>query len=111
MLPPSVNNLFINVGRRRRRSPKYTEWQTEAGLLARSQVKSKRIQGPFAVYFYFVRPDKKRRDIDNLQKAILDLVSSLGFIDDDSECQSIHCTWAPHGPATLVQILPCNRRG
>lgn len=108
--PPSVNNMFINgkAGKGRFLAPRYRAWKTEAGYLARSQSKE-HIAGPFAVQINAVRPDKRRRDIDNCIKPIVDLLVSLGFVEDDSEMQTIQASWVSQGPAIWVAIRPCLR--
>jgi len=111
-LPPSVNNLFITVGKRRIRAPGYTHWAERSGWLLKGQVKpSQHIEGPFAISLAFVRPDKRRRDLDNLCKAVIDLAVKNRLVSDDSECQRIEASWVSDGPPCRVVILPCQRRG
>jgi len=109
-LPPSSNNMFVNgkAGRGRFISPLYRAWKTEAGLLARSQSKQ-RIEGPFAVQINAVRPDKRRRDIDNMIKPLVDLLVAQGFVTDDSEMQQITATWVEKGPPIWMAVRPCTR--
>lgn len=110
-LPPSANNMFVN-GKRGGRfpSPNYSKWKRDAGFLARSQSKG-RIEGPFAVQINAVRPDKRRRDVDNIIKPTVDLLVSLGFVTDDSEMQTVQASWVEKGPPLWVAIRPCTRWG
>jgi len=41
------------------------------------------------------RPDKRRRDLDNLLKATLDSLAHAGVYDDDSQIVDLRIYWAP----------------
>ena len=81
--PPSVNNLFKNAGRRGRvPTPAYDDWKRQAGW----QVKAQRpqcVRGPVTILVEHA-PRRGRVDPDNLFKAPLDLLVSLGVIEDDN---------------------------
>lgn len=110
--PPSVNSIWRGgKGGRHYLSAKYKAWRQAAGLLASAQAKGKRIAGPFAVQINAVRPDKRRRDIDNLIKPVLDLIASVGITDDDCECQSVEASWVRRGEGIWVAVRPCTRWG
>ena len=49
----------------------------------------KRITGAVVITIAAGRPDKRRRDVDNLPKAILDLLVSYQLIQDDAKVTSI----------------------
>lgn len=103
--PPAVNNLYMNVGKRRVRTARYDAWLNEATIRARLQ-RPKPVRGDFGVYATFNRPDRRRRDLDGLLKAPLDLLVKLGVIDDDSGAQTITMAWsdAPIGKPGLCRI-------
>ena len=42
----------------------------------------------------FERPDKRRRDLDGLAKAPLDLLVTLGIIENDYLAQRITLAWS-----------------
>lgn len=106
MLPPSVNSLYRNVpGRGRVKTARYKDWLMEAGLIVMSQVKSnERIEGPYGLSMRVYRPDKRRRDLSNLLKAIEDLLVTLGIVEDDSLCQKIECEWAREQMNTGIKV-------
>jgi crossover junction endodeoxyribonuclease RusA len=52
-----------------------------------------KIKGPFMAKLILSPPDKRRRDLDNLVKPILDLAQSLQWIEDDSLCQDLQVKW------------------
>ena len=107
-MPPSVNNIFVNVaGRGRVKTKAYKAWLGEAGWMLvtqRNQHRShKRIDGPVAVDVRAYRPASKRRDLDNILKALLDLLSHTQTIKDDSQVIEINAKWVDEGvPCTMI---------
>jgi Holliday junction resolvase RusA-like endonuclease len=51
-----------------------------------------------------VRPDKRKRDIGNLEKAISDILQASNVIVDDCLCEDLHMKWVKEGPECLVMI-------
>jgi crossover junction endodeoxyribonuclease RusA len=80
--PPSVNHYWKARGSRRFISPKAKAWLDEAVLLLRAS--RVRFEGPVALRMYLSPPDRRRRDGDNLEKAIMDALVKAGVIKDDS---------------------------
>lgn len=81
--PPSVNNLYKNAGRRGRvPTPAYETWKRSAGWEVKVQHIAP-IRGPVAILVEHGRR-RGRVDTDNLFKAPLDLLVSLGIIEDDN---------------------------
>lgn len=87
--PPSVNHYWKASGKRR--------YIGEAGVAFRAAVAVevakrkargwRRIKGGVAMYVQLVPPDKRRRDVDNYNKAILDALMHAGCYDDDSQVE------------------------
>ena len=102
--PPGVNNLFATVGKRRVRSKRYREWSSEARAMIARQPFQGWIDGPFCASFYVTRPDKRKRDLDGLLKAPLDLLVEIGLIDDDSMAQSLTIQWCGYAKPGSVTI-------
>ena len=92
-LPPSTNNLFATVSRKRVKSQAYTRWLSAAGWELKAQ-NPEPIKGRFHFTMVVYPPDKRRRDLDNLLKAPLDLLKTHGVIEDDSLAQSISVSWS-----------------
>lgn len=60
------------------------------------------ILGPYKLVIIAVKPDKRRRDIDNLVKAVSDVLQDTGLIEDDCLCQEVTAKWAKEGPEMLI---------
>lgn len=91
--PPSVNGLFSGKARRYA-SPAYKAWKAAA----RPHVPGGLIAGPYALDLVFDRPDRRARDLGNLEKAVSDLIVERGLVIDDSCCQRITLSWSDAPP-------------
>ena len=80
--PPSVNHYWKARGSRRFISPAAKAWLDEAVLLLRAA--RVRFEGPVKVSMFLSPPNRRRRDGDNLEKAIMDSLVKAGVIQDDS---------------------------
>lgn len=104
-MPPSINRLWRVSGRRVHKSPEYAAWLLAAGWSAREQHRGEPIRGPYTISVDVLRPDRRRRDLDNFAtKAISDCLVSIGFIRDDSECQKIEARWGGDGHGVFVRL-------
>jgi crossover junction endodeoxyribonuclease RusA len=110
-LPPSANNLFINLrGGGRALAPKYRAWREAAVATIAVTVGGARVAGPYALRIEAGRPDKRRRDLDGLLKGISDALVKGQAVDDDSVCESIEAKWVPGIPGLVrVLVLPAAR--
>ncbi len=106
-LPPSVWQLYVGAGKRKTISPKYKAWQKEAGWMLVEQ-KPKPVKGDFDLWLYVEWPDKRRRDLDNSIKGVLDLLVSHQLVEDDSLCQAMHIYRALKGRECVVRV--CERK-
>lgn len=62
------------------------------------------IADPVSVSISLVRPDRRRRDIDNLLKPLLDLLVRSGLLADDSFVHDLHIKWATKPQVDPVYI-------
>lgn len=91
--PPSVNGLYRNAAFGGRvKTEAYKAWQKEAGWTIKTQF-PKPMTGKVCLTIRAVKPDKRKRDIMNLEKAITDLLVDMGIIEDDSLVQSGFMEW------------------
>lgn len=103
--PPSANRLWRRSAKGMRRSDEYVAWLTEAGWEASRQRPGK-IQGPYKLSIHAVRPDRRKRDLDNLFKSTCDLLQGLGIIEDDSQAEMISARWVTSGEGITVILEP-----
>ena len=108
--PPTANNLFP-TGKSGKRfiSPEYRAWKELAGYVLNTQ-HPKPVPGKVAVAYEFRRPDGRRRDVGNLEKATTDLLVSAGVIEDDCLIEELTLRWAYDVPwevrATVSPVTP-----
>jgi crossover junction endodeoxyribonuclease RusA len=106
--PPSVNNLFVNNRKTGGRYPsdRYKTWRRAAQNMVteqRVQWPAQSISGPVEVTMTFGRPDRRKRDLDNLMKAPLDTLVSMQIIEDDSKIQALTIRWG-EVDGSLVEV-------
>lgn len=107
--PPSSNRLwrFVPGQRTPLKSAEYRKWLIEAG---RRVGPVATIQGPYRLLLEAARPDKRRRDLGNLEKPVSDLLQSCGVVADDCNAQEITLRWASGQIANgliRVWVKPC----
>jgi Holliday junction resolvase RusA-like endonuclease len=101
-LPPSINHAWQNVpGKGRVRSPEYRRWHKLAFDELTLQRPGK-ITGRFCVVISLGRI-KRRADVDNRAKPVLDLMSGV-VTDDDAACERLSIGWADDVPAERITV-------
>ena len=103
--PPSVNHYWRRVGARTLISRGGREFrQTVCSILAADRFEP--LIGPLAVDVTVYPPDRRRRDVDNVQKALLDALQHGGAYADDSQIVrlSIEKGSPIKGGKTIVRI-------
>lgn len=103
--PPSVNRLWkTKKDGGMYRSKEYADWRKHTLWAIAAQIKGQKIKGEYALEVVAVKPDKRRRDIGNLEKAISDILQAAGVIEDDCLCQDLRLRWAKTGPECLIIV-------
>lgn len=105
--PPTTNNLFMNVGKRRIPTKAYRDWREMACVQIDNQMRSqKAITGPYHMVIELDRPDKRGRDVTNYAKAPEDALVVSGVIRDDSDALSVMLKWSdrPTGKGAMAWI-------
>lgn len=103
--PPSINHYWRRVGPRTLISREGRRFrQRVMAILAAMGIRP--LAGRLAVQVQIFPPDNRRRDIDNVQKALLDALQHGGAYDDDSQIVrlSIEKGDPIDGGRTLVHI-------
>lgn len=111
-LPPSTNNLFINVKHGRIRSQKYDTWLQEAQVDYLRQ-RPKSVTGPVVITMEF-QESKRKSDLDNRVKAPLDFLVKSRVIeaDDNSIVRKLNLSWSDEVEGcrvTIESIFSSNR--
>lgn len=82
--PPSVNHYWRRVGARTLISRGGRAFRASVcSILAGRRVRP--MKGPLAIAIDVHPPDRRRRDLDNIQKALLDALAHGGAYHDDSQ--------------------------
>jgi len=95
-MPPSTNNLFATVGKKRIRSAEYSGWLLEAGYRLKSQ-RPPLMAGKVSLLIEVEEPKTARQtDIGNREKAVTDLLVTHRVIqgDDHRFVREITLRWA-----------------
>lgn len=107
--PPTANNLFSGGLNTKRRFPSaaYKAWQQHAGYALLTQPdRHHRHTTPVEVVYTFCPPDKRRRDVFNLEKPVSDLLVKHGILADDSLIRKGTVQWGDKdGVDVLIMSL------
>lgn len=109
--PPSVNQLWRFARGRMYRSAVYKFWADDAERHLQAQGKPETVTYKCALEIAVGRPDRRRRDIDNVNKAVLDLLQHCGVLADDSLVQDLRTYWSDEvvGVQVIIkQLEKCN---
>lgn len=94
--PPSVNTYWRTFNGRMIISAKGREYRETVGDQIILQRMVKHYSGLLRMEIEAFRPDKRRRDLDNLLKATLDGLAHADVYDDDSQIVDLRIYWAPN---------------
>jgi Holliday junction resolvase RusA-like endonuclease len=103
--PPSINHYWRRVGAKTLISREGRRFRERVvGILAARRTPP--LTGPLAVEVEVYPPDYRRRDIDNVQKALLDALQHGGAYVDDSQIVRLVISKCPpeSGGRTVVRI-------
>jgi hypothetical protein len=81
-LPPSVNNLYVTIGRKRCKASSYKTW-IKGKMKALLAQRARPVPPPVSLDFTF--PNSMRGDIEGRLKAAIDLLVRAGIIPDDNK--------------------------
>lgn len=106
--PPSVNALYRITGRRMYRSKKYMEFisDCEQALAGKDRPA---IDFPFNIEIVVGRPSKRRMDIDNRAKSVMDVLQHLDIITDDCLANRVMMMWSNDIEGCKITISSAER--
>ena len=86
--PPSVNHYWRRVGSRTLISREGRRYHTDV-CAALAAGRAAPLTGRLAVCVTIFPPDRRRRDLDNAMKALLDALAHAGVYEDDSQIDDL----------------------
>ncbi|WP_347245365.1 RusA family crossover junction endodeoxyribonuclease [Thermogutta sp.] len=95
--PPSVNRYWRNVNGRMvlsREGRRYRQAVWDLLFVKRYLFGLGRFSGPVSVSLRIHPPDQRKRDLDNVLKAIFDALQGGGIIQDDVQIREVHAAFA-----------------
>jgi len=112
--PPSVNHYYRHVGPRTlisREGRMYRE--RVAAVVTADGVRP--LRGPIEVRIVVHPPDRRRRDLDNVLKSLLDALEHAGAYRDDDQvvrlrAEKRHPTAGGRVIVTLLAVPPCETK-
>ena len=106
-LPPTVNHMYRGARGWRYLTAETIEFQTRISALMSSEYQTKEpFTGAVAVFIRFYTNNKKRWDIDNRVKALLDCLEKAGIIQDDSQIDALIVT-RERGQKLATSMIVC----
>lgn len=92
--PPTVNTYWRSFNGRVLISAKGREYRKAVADQVLIQRAAKHIDYAVMVEIKAYRPDRRRRDLDNLLKALLDSMTHAGVMEDDALIEDLRVYWA-----------------
>ena len=89
IMPPSVNSLWINKPNGRYKSKRGKIFENLACGELKKQFRCKPLANSLKVSMRLYFKDKRKRDIDNYNKAILDSMTGIVY-EDDSQIEELN---------------------
>ena len=87
--PPSVNHYWGVSGKQRFIGKKGKEFRAKV-MDAVNEAGIQALEGRLAVHVALYPPDRRKRDIDNVLKSLLDACEHAGCYENDSQIDELH---------------------
>lgn len=108
--PPTVNHYWGMKGRIRFLTVKARKFREEVINAVKFYKLDNNYDGPIGIYMWTTAPDKRKRDIDNVIKPMLDALEHADVYTNDCNIEQIHRFKLPYmgknKSVTVVGIYP-----
>jgi crossover junction endodeoxyribonuclease RusA len=101
--PPSVNTAYRATSKGVIKSKAYRQYSDDCWRAVQNQ-KALGFDGPVKVSITLGRPDKRKRDLDNTLKAVLDFLTDFGIWEDDSQIHDLRVRWDAQTTGAAVEV-------
>jgi len=106
-LPPSVNHMYRGARGWRYLTADTIEFQTRISAIMRRECQIQEIYtDAVAVFIKFYTNNKRRWDIDNRVKSLIDCLEKAGIIQDDSQIDALFIN-RERGKKSSTRIIVC----
>lgn len=103
--PPTLNNLYPSKGKRRVMSEEGRIYQVRFRNALNKQIGNhKTLTGRIGYHMRFLVPDRRRRDLPNVIKAVEDNLTKCGVWADDSQVDDGRFTRGPVTDGGMVEV-------
>lgn len=102
--PPSVNRYWRHVGSKVLISRQGRQYRLDVAASVLAAGPRKPLSGRLAVEYLLWMPDRIRRDLDNVLKALNDALKHVALIEDDSQFDRITVARAGLAPPGRVEV-------
>jgi crossover junction endodeoxyribonuclease RusA len=103
--PPALNSYYRHVGHKVLISEKGRDYCKAVADQVLIQRGAKGYQGRLGVHIEAHAPDKRKRDLDGMFKAVLDSLTHAGVWDDDSQIDELSIKRMPIGGMLKIMIV------
>jgi crossover junction endodeoxyribonuclease RusA len=103
--PPSVNAMYANVRGRRVKTKEAKKYEKNVSQICLYNRVNRMFEGAIKVSIDAYPPDRRRRDIDNILKSLLDSIQSGGVYKDDSQIIELSIRKNPPAENGYVNIF------
>ena len=106
--PPTCNTYYRHTGGRTLLSRRGRAYREAVGGCVLLQAPRQRLNGDLSIMIRLQPPDRRRRDIDNTLKAVLDSLLHPGLYDDDSQIVALRVYRDPPVQCGAAQVILAN---
>ena len=104
--PPSINHYWGRSGKRQFIGKAGLEFRQIVCDIFDSDLRNfETLQGKLKIIIKVYPPDRRRRDIDNILKSLLDALEHAGAYENDVQIVNLHITKYPKGEKSRADVF------